>query len=155
MKEIVWMFRMFPFIKGVDWSTKYSLVVNVAIVFLVVVSGSCLFGDWVLSGWGVLRVWRPMSPHRLGDRGCLWPVGWLRGSWGRRARRCPEAASATASPRPMHPAAAAGRCLSSVSDLCGVDEIDALLDEIRDLEPASCCPEEFQVSSVPRSSTSP
>lgn len=34
--------------------------------------------------------------------------------------------------------ASSGRQISSVSDLYGTDEIDDLLEEIRDLEPASC-----------------
>lgn len=37
------------------------------------------------------------------------------------------------------------RYLNSVSDLYGADEIEALWDEIRTLEPSSCRPEDLQV----------
>lgn len=37
-----------------------------------------------------------------------------------------------------------GRYIPSVSDLYGTDEIDVLLEEIRDLEPASCRAEDVQ-----------
>ncbi|XP_022203607.1 uncharacterized protein LOC111060253 [Nilaparvata lugens] len=37
-----------------------------------------------------------------------------------------------------------GRYVNSVSDLYGADEISVLLEEIRDLEPASCRPEDLQ-----------
>ena len=40
----------------------------------------------------------------------------------------------------------ASRYINSVSDLYGTDEIEFLLDDIRDLEPASCKPEDIQVS---------
>lgn len=36
------------------------------------------------------------------------------------------------------------RCIQSVSDLYGTDEIDVLLEEIRDLEPANCRAEDVQ-----------
>lgn len=39
------------------------------------------------------------------------------------------------------------RYIPSVSDLYGTDEIEFLLDEIRDLEPACCQLEDIQVSS--------
>lgn len=39
------------------------------------------------------------------------------------------------------------RYMPSVSDLYGTDEIEFLLDEIRDLEPACCQLEDIQVSS--------
>ena len=38
-----------------------------------------------------------------------------------------------------------GRYINSVSDLYGDDEIEFLLDDIRDLEPRSCNPEDIQV----------
>lgn len=38
------------------------------------------------------------------------------------------------------------RYINSVSDLYGTDEIEFLLDDIRDLEPANCNPEDIQVN---------
>lgn len=38
--------------------------------------------------------------------------------------------------------------INSVSDLYGTDEIEFLLDDIRDLEPHSCNPEDIQVISI-------
>lgn len=38
-----------------------------------------------------------------------------------------------------------GHYINSVSDLYGTDEIEFLLDDIRDLEPANCNPEDIQV----------
>lgn len=40
--------------------------------------------------------------------------------------------------------AGSGRYIPSVSDLYGTDEIDVLLEEIRDLEPANCRAEDVQ-----------
>lgn len=40
-----------------------------------------------------------------------------------------------------------GRYINSVSDLYETDEIEFLLEEIRDLEPTSCKPEDIQVKS--------
>lgn len=55
-------------------------------------------------------------------------------------------------PRPQWPCAMQsepGRYINSVSDLYGTDEIEFLLDDIRDLEPANCKPEDIQVSFLP------
>lgn len=46
-----------------------------------------------------------------------------------------------------------GRYLNSVSDLYGADEISVLLEEIRDLEPASCRPEDLQDFEIAGSQT--
>lgn len=41
-----------------------------------------------------------------------------------------------------------GRYINSVSDLYETDEIEFLLDDIRELEPVSCKPEDIQVTVV-------
>lgn len=41
-----------------------------------------------------------------------------------------------------------GRYINSVSDIIGTDEIEFLLDDIRDLEPTSVNPEDIQVFRV-------
>ncbi|XP_069700331.1 uncharacterized protein [Periplaneta americana] len=46
-----------------------------------------------------------------------------------------------------------GRYINSVSDLYGADEIEVLLEEIRDLEPASCRPEDIQDFEIAGSQT--
>lgn len=47
--------------------------------------------------------------------------------------------------RPSAMQSDSGHYINSVSDLYGTDEIEFLLDDIRDLEPASCNPEDIQV----------
>lgn len=47
----------------------------------------------------------------------------------------------------MHPEPP-GRYINSVSDLYETDEIEFLLDDIRELEPVSCKPEDIQVTVV-------
>jgi len=46
-----------------------------------------------------------------------------------------------------------GRYINSVSDLYGADEIEVLLEEIRDLEPASCRLEDIQDFEIAGSQT--
>ncbi|XP_067003159.1 uncharacterized protein [Anabrus simplex] len=46
-----------------------------------------------------------------------------------------------------------GRYINSVSDLYGADEIEVLLEEIRDLEPVSCRPEDIQDFEIAGSQT--
>lgn len=47
--------------------------------------------------------------------------------------------------RPSAMQSESGHYINSVSDLYGTDEIEFLLDDIKDLEPASCNPEDIQV----------
>lgn len=47
--------------------------------------------------------------------------------------------------RPSAMQSESGHYINSVSDLYGTDEIEFLLDDIRDLEPVSCNPEDIQV----------